>query len=288
MCAHSLQRSSSHISVIINHTRIHLVSRPSSGLARCFTASPATIEGWQPHSARGWRGNGRDVVSEEGEKWVSVEKESGDERQTVKQVQKKKEGESDRKKKDSHQMCSLCTHRHQCRGGNVENCCCLFMCSSCHRLFRVYLARCNLWYKDTGVKLKEKTTQSDSVQPGVDSPSAPFSPNISFICFSVDGGGEHHLKSSTASHRLSAGFRSCDSRVHSIWVTPYSYSPNHSVSLRVLWMGELLSWITSKGTRGPETTALIPTQNWIPTFDCSYCFTVWIEFGWFSWPFKQF
>lgn len=118
------------------------------------------------------------------------------------------------------------------------------MCSSCHRLFRVYLARCNLWYKDTGDKLKEKTTQSDSVQPGVDSPSAPFSPNISFICFSVDGGGEHHLKSSTASHRLSAGFRSCNSRVHSIWVTPYSYSPNHSVSLRVLWMGELLSWRT--------------------------------------------
>lgn len=77
------------------------------------------------------------------------------------------------------------------------------------------------------------------MQPGVDSPSAPFSPNISFICFSVDGGGEHHLKSSTASHRLSAGFR-----VHSVWVTPYSYSPNHSVSLRVLWMGELLSWRT--------------------------------------------
>lgn len=43
---------------------------------------------------------------------MSVEKESGDERQTVKQVQKKKEGESDRKKKDSHQMCSVCTHRH--------------------------------------------------------------------------------------------------------------------------------------------------------------------------------
>lgn len=40
---------------------------------------------------------------------MSVEKESGDERQTVKQVQKKKEGESDREKKDSHQMCSLCT-----------------------------------------------------------------------------------------------------------------------------------------------------------------------------------
>lgn len=40
---------------------------------------------------------------------MSVEKESGDERQTAKQVQKKKEGESDREKKDSHQMCSLCT-----------------------------------------------------------------------------------------------------------------------------------------------------------------------------------
>lgn len=105
VCVHSLQRSSSHISAVINHTPIHLASRPSSGLSWCFMASPATIQGWQPHSARGWRGNGRgsgerDVVSEEvewkgggGEKWVSVEKESGDERQTVKQVQKKKGGE---------------------------------------------------------------------------------------------------------------------------------------------------------------------------------------------------
>lgn len=61
VCVHTLHWSSSDICIIINHTHTytHLVSLPSSGLSCCFMASPATIEGWQPHSARGRRGNGR-------------------------------------------------------------------------------------------------------------------------------------------------------------------------------------------------------------------------------------
>lgn len=79
-------------------------------------ASPATAEGWQPHSESGRRGNGRGRGGEMwfpsgrrgGGRWVSVEKEIGDERQTVKLAQRRergRDGERQRKTRCAHCLC---------------------------------------------------------------------------------------------------------------------------------------------------------------------------------------
>lgn len=146
VCVHSLHRSSSGIVIYHTHIHTHLVSQPSSGHSCCFMASPATMEGWQPHSARGrgkrkWEREGRrDVVSEwtaGRKKWVSVEKERGDERQTVKQGPEKRERET---KKDSHTPDVLTLHTQSpVQWVQCEKLIMWFMCSACHQLFRVYL-----------------------------------------------------------------------------------------------------------------------------------------------------
>lgn len=52
---------------------------------------------------------------------MSVEKERRDERQIVKQVQRKGREEEGQRKTATDQMCALCVHAHQFSGCSVKN-----------------------------------------------------------------------------------------------------------------------------------------------------------------------
>ena len=61
-------------------------------------------------------------------------------------------------------------------------------------------------------------------------------------CF-VDGGGKLYLRRrSRISRKFSIGLESDDIDGHSIWLTSFSCSSNHSVTARALWIGALSSW----------------------------------------------
>lgn len=111
-CVHSLHRGSSDICTIINHTHTHTQSLWALlwtlllfyGLTCHDGGMTATLSEreerkWERVGAVGRCGFG--VDGGEGEE-VSVEKERGDERQAVKQVQRQREAAT-------HQMCSLVT-----------------------------------------------------------------------------------------------------------------------------------------------------------------------------------
>lgn len=121
VCVRSLHRCSSDICIIINHTNTHTDTHTPClpallwplplfyGLTCHDRGMTATFSQWEE---RKWEKEGTgDVVSErmEGEKrWVSVEKERGDERQIVKQVHR--EGREGVRKKDNNRPDVLTLH----------------------------------------------------------------------------------------------------------------------------------------------------------------------------------
>lgn len=142
MCAQFAKELLRHcVSIIINHTHIHTPFLPGLlwplllfyGLTCHDGGMTATLS---KREERKWEREGwRNVVSKwmegEGEKWVSVEKEIGDERQTVK-LDQRRERESDKERPD------VLTVYTQFSGYNVKDYLCSFMCSACHQLYRVY------------------------------------------------------------------------------------------------------------------------------------------------------